>query len=121
MAFRMGLLGKKIGMTQTFTENGDWVPVTVVEVGPNVVLECKNTEGAGYSGIKLGFDEQKPHRVNRAGQGVFAKAGTTPKRCVGEVRLSERDMGQFKQGQTITVDQVFQDGQLVDVVGTSQR
>lgn len=120
MPHRMGLLGKKVGMMQDFDEKGDWSTYTVLSVGPCVVLDIKTEERDGYSALKLAFDEQKPHRVNRPETGVFAKANTTPKRFVREIRLSAAECAQFEVGQTLTPDQVFRAGDTVDVTGTSR-
>lgn len=120
MAERMGLLAKKIGMTQVFDDKGNWASLTVLQVGPCVVLDLKTRERDGYSAIKLGFGEQKPQRVNRPEAGVFAKAETTPKRFVREIRLSEEELAQFQRGQTLTVERVFRKGDIIDVTGTSR-
>lgn len=120
MASRMGLLGKKIGMMQSFDDKGIWHAYTVVEVGPCVVLDIKTIERDGYTAIKLGFDEQKPHRMSRPEAGVFAKAQTTPKRLVREIRLSPEEVAQFSVGDAITVDQVFRGGEQVDLTGVSK-
>ncbi|MBW2733317.1 MAG: 50S ribosomal protein L3 [Deltaproteobacteria bacterium] len=120
MLHRMGLLGKKVGMMQDFDEKGDWFTYTVITVGPCVVLDIKTKERDGYTALKLGFDDQKPHRVNRPDMGVFAKADTTPKRYVREIRLSAEECVQFEVGQTLTPDQVFRPGDTIDVTGTSK-
>ena len=120
MPFRMGLLGKKIGMLQDFDDKGNWASYTVVETGPCIVLDIKNEKRDGYSAIKLGFDEQKPRRVKRPQMGVFTKANTTPKRFVHEVRLTSEEVAQFEIGQTIALDQVFRVGDVLDIVGTSK-
>lgn len=120
MAFRMGLLGKKVGMTQTFDKAGNWLAVTVVEAGPCVVLDVHTEARDGYSALKLGFDPCKPSRVNRPEMGLFTKAQTAPQRVVREIRLTADELAQFQVGQTIGVGQVFDDGELVDIVGTSR-
>jgi large subunit ribosomal protein L3 len=116
----MGLLGKKIGMTQRFSEKGEWACLGVVQVGPCVVLNVKNLERDGYAAIQLGFGEKSAKRANKAAHGVFAKAQTSAKRHVREIRLTADEAVQFQIGQTLTVDQVFQTGDVVDVVGTSR-
>jgi large subunit ribosomal protein L3 len=120
MAFRMGLLGKKIGMTQKFSEKGEWIPLSVIQLGPCVVLDVKTDEHNGYTAIQLGFDEKPARLTKRPETGVFAKAKTTPKRFVREIRLVAEDTAQFKIGQTVSVAQVFKPGDIIDVVGTSR-
>lgn len=120
MAERMGLLAKKVGMTQTFDSTGTWLAMSVLEVGPCVVLNLRNEQRDGYSALQLGFDEQKAHRVSRPLAGVFAKAETTPKRFVREIRLSAEELAQFSVGQTIGVGEVFRPGDVLDVTGTSR-
>ena len=81
-----GILGKKLGMTQIFTENGEVIPVTVIEASPNVVLQKKTIEGEGYEAIQLGFEDKKPIRQTKPEKGHAEKANTTPKRFVREIR-----------------------------------
>jgi len=111
-----GILGKKLGMTQVFTDNGDVVPVTVVEAGPCVVLQKKTVENDGYEALQLGFDEQKESRVNQPVFGHVKKAGTTPKRFIKEIRGMSMD---FEVGQEIKAD-IFDQGEFVDVTGISK-
>lgn len=120
MRFRMGLLGKKVGMTQAFDNAGNWQALAVVQVGPCVVLDINTPERNGYASIKIGFDEQKPQRTSRPAAGLFAKAGTTPLHVIKELRLSAEELGQFKVGQTLSVAEVFRAGDAVDVIGTSK-
>jgi large subunit ribosomal protein L3 len=120
MAERMGLLAKKVGMTQTFDSSGGWLAMSVLEVGPCVVLEIKTPKRNGYAAIQLGFGEQKAHRIKRPLTGIFAKAQTTPKRFIREIRLSEDELGQFSVGQTVSVGEVFRPGDILDVSGTSR-
>lgn len=112
-----GILGRKVGMTQVFLENGELVPVTVVQAEPNVVLQTKTLETDGYEAIQLGFDDKKDHRANKAEKGHAEKANTTPKRYVREFRTSKVD--EFEVGQEIGVD-VFESGDIIDVTGTSK-
>lgn len=112
-----GILGRKVGMTQVFLDNGELVPVTVVQAEPNVVLQTKTLETDGYEAIQLGFDEKKDHRANKAEKGHAEKANTTPKRYVREFRTSKVD--EFEVGQEIGVD-VFESGDIIDVTGTSK-
>ncbi|MEW9670161.1 50S ribosomal protein L3 [Ammoniphilus sp. 3BR4] len=110
-----GILGKKIGMTQIFTPTGEVIPVTVVEAGPNVVLQKKTNDVDGYESIQLGFDEKKEQRTIKPEQGHAKKANTTPKRFVREFRGMEG----FEVGQEVKAD-VFAEGEKVDVTGTSK-
>ena len=120
MAFRMGLLGKKLGMTQVFGADGERIPVTAVAVGPCVVTAKRTLEKDKYTAIQLAFDEQKPTRLNKADLGNFAKANTTPKHFVQEIRLPEEECAKFEVGQTLTASDVFKAGVAIDVVGTSK-
>lgn len=112
-----GILGKKVGMTQVFTENGELVPVTVVEVGSNVVLQVKTVENDGYEAVQLGFDEQREVNANKPAKGHAAKANTAPKRFVREIR--DVELGEYKVGDEIKAD-LFEAGDIVDVTGTSK-
>ena len=120
MGERMGLLGKKLGMTQIFTDDGEMIPVTLVETGPCVVLQVKSPDNAGYSAVQLGFDNQKKQRVNRPDLVRFSKAESEPKRFVREIRIPKKDLDGFKMGQTLKATEVFQDGDWVDVTGVSK-
>ncbi|MCO1654983.1 50S ribosomal protein L3 [Pseudonocardia humida] len=112
-----GILGTKLGMTQVFDENNRVVPVTVVQAGPNVVTQVRTPEKDGYTAVQLAFGAIDPRKVNKPRTGHFAKAGTTPRRHVVELRTS--DAGQYEVGQEIGAD-VFAAGALVDIVGTSK-
>ncbi|MCD6498213.1 MAG: 50S ribosomal protein L3 [Deltaproteobacteria bacterium] len=120
MGAKMGILGKKVGMTQIFTDEGLRHHVTVVEAGPCVVLAKQTPEQNGYAALRLGFDEQKPHRVNRPDMGNFAKANTTPKRFIQEIRISADELSKFEVGQEISLADVFKEGDWIDVTGTSK-
>ena len=111
-----GILGKKVGMTQVFTENGELVPVTVVEVGTNVVLQVKTVENDGYNAIQLGFDDQRAVNANKPAKGHADKAKTAPKRFVREIRDVQ---GDYKVGDEVKAD-LFEAGDIVDVTGTSK-
>jgi large subunit ribosomal protein L3 len=110
-----GILGRKLGMTQVFTEEGNAIPVTVIEAGPNVVLQKKDLANDGYEAIQLGFADQK--KPNKPAIGHAAKANTTPKRYVRELRGV--DLSAYEVGQVIKAD-VFAAGELVDVTGVSK-
>lgn len=111
-----GLLGKKIGMTSIFDENGKNVPCTVIEAGPCIVTQVRRKETDGYEAIQLAFEEKKEKHTTKAMAGHFAKAKTTPKRHIAEfTRFEEKK----HFGDVLTVE-VFQEGEYVDVVGTSK-
>ena len=112
-----GILGKKVGMTQYFTEAGELIPVTVVEVTPNVVLQIKTIENDGYEAVQLGFDDLREVLSNRPAKGHVAKANATPKRFIRE--FNNVELSEYEVGQEITVD-VFKAGDIVDVTGTSK-
>ncbi len=117
---KMAILGKKLGMTQIFTTDGNRIPVTVVEAGPNVVLGLRTMEKHGYTALQLGFDEQLPQRVSKPAMGLFNKAETTPKKFIREVRLPAEALSGYSVGQTLTASDVFRQGDPVDVTGTSK-
>ncbi|MBN6187493.1 50S ribosomal protein L3 [Aneurinibacillus sp. BA2021] len=112
-----GILGKKIGMTQVFTAEGIVVPVTVIEAGPCVVLQKKDQTTDGYEAIQIGFADKKEVRTNKPEKGHAAKANTTPKRFVRELR--NVDLASYEVGQELKAD-VFAEGDVVDVTGTSK-
>ncbi len=111
------ILGRKLGMTQIFTEEGKVVPVTVVESGNNVVIQNKTLENDGYYAVQLGFGEVKEHRVNKPLKGHFAKAGVKPVKFIREMRLAAAS--EYNVGDVVGVD-IFAAGDLVDVTGTSK-
>ncbi|PQJ14425.1 50S ribosomal protein L3 [Aureicoccus marinus] len=111
-----GLIGRKIGMTSIFDENGKNIPCTVIEAGPCVVTQVRTEEVDGYNALQLGFDDKADRRANKAEQGHFKKAGTAPKKKVVEFRDVE---GDHKLGDTLSVE-LFQEGEFVDVAGTSK-
>lgn len=113
-----GLIGKKIGMTSIFDENGKNVPCTVIEAGPCVVTQVRTMEKDGYEAIQIAYDDKKEKHTTKALQGHFAKAGVTPKKIVRE--FSRFEAGHQKQiGETLGVD-IFVEGEFIDVVGTSK-
>lgn len=112
-----GILGKKVGMTQVFTDNGELVPVTVVKVDANVVMQIKTIENDGYEAVQLGFDDMRAIKANKPAKGHAAKANTAPKRFVREIR--DVELGDYKVGDEIHAD-VFAAGDSVDVTGTSK-
>jgi large subunit ribosomal protein L3 len=112
-----GILGTKLGMTQVFDENNRVVPVTVVQAGPNVVTQVRTAETDGYVAVQLAYGAIDPRKVNKPRSGHFAKAGTTPRRHLVELRTS--DAAENSVGQEVTAE-VFEAGAMVDVVGTSR-
>ena len=122
MAMKEGLIGRKRGMTQVFGEDGNRIPVTVVEVGPCPVVEIRTGSTHGYDALQLGFDPQpKKTRVNKPLAGHYRKAGiATPMKVLREIRLQKTESAQaYQVGQTLTAE-LFTPGELVDVVGESK-
>src|SRR5690554_4011148 len=111
-----GLIGRKIGMTSIFDENGKNIPCTVIEAGPCVVTQVRTEEVDGYKALQLGFDDKADKRANKAELGHFKKAGSSPKKKVVEFQGFE---GDYKLGDTLGVD-LFVEGEFVDVIGTSK-
>lgn len=114
---RKGILGRKLGMTQVFSKDGKLIPVTVVEVEPNVVTQIKTVESDGYEAIQLGFETKREKLSNKAEKGHLAKANTAPKRFLKEIRGV--DVSKYALGQELTVE-VFEEGEMVDVTGVSK-
>ena len=118
---KKGIVGKKIGMTQIFTEDGRLIPVTVIEAGPCPVVQKKTVEKDGYEAIQVGFDAYAPNRaeklVNKPLKGHFAKANVAPTRKLRELRLD--DCSAYNVGDIVKVD-VFAVGDKIDVTGTSK-
>ncbi|MBE0339067.1 50S ribosomal protein L3 [Paenibacillus sp. 23TSA30-6] len=112
-----GILGKKLGMTQVFTPEGNVLAVTVIEAGPCVVLQKKDLENDGYEAIQLGFSDKKEKRSNKPEAGHAKKANTAPKRYVRELRGI--DLAAYEVGQELKAD-VFTEGEFVDVTGISK-
>ncbi len=110
------ILGKKIGMTQIF-EGEKLIPVTVIEAGPNFIVQLKNEEKDGYNAITLAYDDKKEKNTNQPEMGVFKKAGVTPKRFLKEFKTN--DLASYTLGQAIAVD-VFEGTEFVDIAGTSK-
>lgn len=111
-----GILGRKIGMTQVFTKDGKLIPVTVVEVTPNTVMQVKTVESDGYNAIQLACVEKKEKNANKPEMGRAKKANTTPKRFLKEIRDYE---GTYNVGDTLGAS-VFEVGDIIDVTGTSK-
>ena len=111
------ILGRKMGMTQIFTEHGAVVPVTVVQAGPMTVTQIKTVETDGYNAVQFGFEDAKPQRVNKPMTGHFAKNEIAPKKNLAEFRPEEGEA--YEVGQQITVAD-FEEGVKLDVTGTSK-
>ncbi len=116
-----GILGRKIGMTQIFNENGHLIPVTVVDVADNVVLQQKTIEVDGYVATQVGYDTKRETLANKPEMGHVAKANSAPKRFVKEIRFKEGQnaLAELEVGATISPD-IFSEGEVVDVTGTSK-
>lgn len=112
-----GILGRKIGMTQVFTESGKLIPVTAVYVEPNVVTQIKTKENDGYEAIQLGFDTKREKLATKASAGHTAKANTTPKRFFREIKGV--DINDYTVGAEVKAD-IFSAGEVVDVTGTTK-
>ncbi len=115
----MGMIGRKLGMSRVFLDDGRSVPVTVVEATPNRVTQCRTNEVDGYVAVRVTAGERRPGRVNKAAAGHFAKAGVVPGNIAAEFRVEESELEANQPGAEVTLDQ-FWEGQLVDVAGTSK-
>ena len=113
------LLCRKIGMTQLFSESGECIPVTVLEAGPNRVVQKKTAETDGYTALQLGFGEQRLSRTTKPMRGHYEKGGVAPARVLVESRVEPAVAEQYELGQEIKAD-IFSPGQRVDVIGTSK-
>lgn len=111
------ILGRKVGMTQVFTTEGTMIPVTVVEVLPNVVLQKKTIEKDGYEALQIGYEERRENITSKPLKGVFGKANTTSKKFIKEIKGDE--LNGYNVGDAVNVD-IFKAGDVVDVVGTSK-
>ncbi|WP_026747198.1 50S ribosomal protein L3 [Listeria monocytogenes] len=112
-----GILGRKVGMTQVFTENGELIPVTVIEAAQNVVLQKKTVETDGYEAVQIGFEDKRAILSNKPEQGYVAKANTTPKRFIREFR--DVNLDEYEIGAEVKVD-VFAEGDIIDATGVSK-
>ncbi len=115
----LGLVGRKIGMTRVFAEDGASIPVTVLDMSNNRVTQIKTDETDGYVAVQVGFGSRKASRVNKAQAGHFAKAGVEASRGLREFSVTAEQLASLQPGSVLSVE-VFQVGQLVDVTGTSQ-
>jgi len=113
-----GLIGKKVGMTSVFDDQGNNIACTVIEAGPNVVTQVKTEDGPdGYDAVQLAFDTKKEKSTTKALQGHFASAGTEPKRKIAEFRSFDADV---ERGDEVRIEDLFVEGETIDVVGTSK-
>ena len=119
-ALRTGLIGKKLGMTQIFTEQGDRLAVTAIQAAGNVVVAKRTMEKDGYTAVQIGFGEKPLRLCTKPQLGHFTKAGVAPQRMVRELRLEAADLDKFEVGKPVPVDQIFKVGTYVDVIGTSK-
>ena len=115
----MGLLGKKIGMTQVFDKNGNLVPVTLIEAGPCFVVQIRSQDKDGYTAIQVGFDQKPKRKATKPEIGHVKAANIEPVRIIREFRVHEEDVGNYSIGQQVTVE-MFKEGEKVDISGISK-
>ncbi len=115
----LGLVGRKVGMTRVFAEDGSTIPVTVLDVSNNRVTQIKTPDADGYTAVQVTFGQRRASRVNKAAAGHLAKAGVEAGHVFREFRVTDDQLAGFKPGDVISVT-IFQPGQMVDVTGTSQ-
>ena len=120
MAHKIGLLGKKIGMTQVFADDGEAVPVTVIQTGPCHVIGTRTQERDGYTALVLGFDEKPVRLANKPELGAVKDNGLKPQRFIKEIRLPADELAKFSVGQAVTASDVFAEGIALDVEGWSK-
>jgi large subunit ribosomal protein L3 len=113
------LLCRKIGMTQIYNDSGECIPVTVLEAGPNTVIQKKTADKDGYDALQLGYGERRPSRTSKPAAGHFKKAGVAPAQVLCESRLTAEEVASHEVGQAINTE-IFSEGQRVDLVGTSK-
>ncbi|HEY0479859.1 MAG TPA: 50S ribosomal protein L3 [Kofleriaceae bacterium] len=120
MAQKIGLLGKKIGMTQVFADDGEAVPVTVIQTGPCHVIGTRTEERDGYSAVVLGFDEKPLRLATKPELGAIKESGAKPQRFIRELRLPADEVAKYKVGQVLGPKDVFADNSVIDVEGMSK-
>ena len=120
MTSKIGLLGKKIGMTQVFEEDGEAVPVTVIQAGPCHVIGTRTQDRDGYSALVLGFDEKPVRLVNKPEAGAMKDTGVKPQRFIRELRLPADEVAKYQVGQVLAPKDVFADNAPIDVEGMSK-
>ncbi|MFH1017202.1 MAG: 50S ribosomal protein L3 [Pseudomonadota bacterium] len=116
----MGLLGRKLGITQVNDQEGNRIAVTLIEAGPCLVVQKKTVEKDGYAALKLGFGAKKATRTTKALRGVYAKIKAEPRRLQKEFRIPSEDLGKYEEGKEIRVDEIFTLGQIIDVKGRTK-
>jgi len=114
-----GMIGRKVGMTQVFDEQGNVIPVTVIQAGPCFVTQVRMAERDGYTAVQLGFEETKPQRLTKGQLGHLQKTKLPALRILREFRIKNGDAGELEEGSEIKVD-IFSEGEFVDVVGTTK-
>ncbi len=112
-----GIIGKKVGMTSIYSAAGKNIPCTVIEAGPCAVTQVRTKEKDGYEAVQLGYQDKKDKHTSKPMQGHFKKAGTTPKRFIAEFKGFDNGL---KLGDTIKIEDLFAEGQIVDVIGTTK-
>jgi large subunit ribosomal protein L3 len=115
----LGLVGRKVGMTRIFTDDGETVPVTVLDVSNNRVTQIKTPDADGYAAVQVTFGKRRASRINKAAAGHLAKAGVEAGHVIKEFRVEAGELANFKQGDVVAAT-IFKAGQKVDVTGTSQ-
>ncbi|HEY0989978.1 MAG TPA: 50S ribosomal protein L3 [Kofleriaceae bacterium] len=120
MTLKIGLLGKKIGMTHVYAEDGEAIPVTVIQTGPCHVVGTRTQERDGYTAVVLGFDEKPVRLATKPELGAIKESGIKPQRFIREIRLSAEDAAKFSVGQVLGPKDVFADNAPIDVEGTSK-
>lgn len=118
-AYRLGLVGRKVGMTRIFTEEGESIPVTVLDVSNNRVTQVKTPEVDGYAAVQVAYGTRRATRVTKPVAGHYAKAGAQAGSILKEFRLDPAKAAEFSAGATLTVESIFEAGQKVDVTGTT--
>lgn len=118
-AWRLGLVGRKVGMTRIFTDEGDSIPVTVLDVSNNRVTQIKTPEVDGYAAVQLAYGSRRASRVNKPAVGHYAKAGVEAGSILKEFRLDPTKIADHNPGDVIAIESVFEAGQKVDVTGTT--
>lgn len=118
-AYRLGLVGRKVGMTRIFTEEGEAIPVTVLDVSENRVAQVKSPEVDGYAAVQLAYGTRRASRVAKAQTGHYAKAGVLAGSVLKEFRLDPETAAEYSVGSVVAVESVFEAGQKVDVTGTT--
>ena len=118
-AWRLGLVGRKVGMTRVFTEEGESIPVTVLVVSNNRVTQVKTPEVDGYAAVQLAYGSRRASRVNKPAVGHYAKAGVEAGSILKEFRLDPAKIAELNAGDVIAIESVFEAGQKVDVTGTT--